>query len=128
MNSLPPLPPRYRRVAERVEEAAAQADADGKPSSIALEIVIEEGASRAEIKAAQKAAIDAHLAEHPEDRGREVDWWLVRTIIHPKGPRPAEYEPPRAAEDAPPPPAPTAPKPPLVDWDAPALDWRNNPP
>jgi hypothetical protein len=128
MSSMPPLPPKYRKVAARVEEAAAQVLADGKPSSINLEIVIEEGASSAEIKAAQKAAIDAHLAECPQDRGRAVGWWIVRTIIHPKGERPAEYEPPRAAEDAPPPPVPTAQKPPLVDWDAPALDWRNNPP
>jgi hypothetical protein len=125
MSSLPPLPPKYRKIAARVEEAAAQVVAG--EASIRLRITVDENASAAEIKAAQLKAIADWLAVHPEDKGAAVDWWLVRRIVSPKGSPPAEYQPPQARADAPPPPSPTARKP-LVDWDAPPIDWRNSPP
>jgi hypothetical protein len=51
MSSLPPLPPKYRKIAARVEEAAAQVVAG--EASIRLRITVDENASAAEIKAAQ---------------------------------------------------------------------------
>jgi hypothetical protein len=119
MSSMPPLPPKYRKVAARVDDAVAQAA--GAEPWIALQIVVEEDSSPAEIKAAQKAAIAEHLASHPEHRGRAVDWWLIRTIVAVKGTRPAEYQPPTALIERTPPAA--APKRSLVDdYDEPALD------
>jgi hypothetical protein len=122
MSTLPP--PKYRRLSNRVEEAAAKIA--GAEPSIRLQIIVDEGASREEIKAAQKAAIATHLEKHPEARGKEVAWiqWCIRRMVYPKGERPAAYQAAQARDDAPPPPAAT-PKPDLVSqFDEPALDWR----
>jgi hypothetical protein len=110
---------KYDRLAKRVEDVVTQVA--GIEPSINLQIIVDEAASPAEIKAEQRRAIAEHIAEHPEDRGKKVGWWIIHTIVHVKGERAAAYEPPRARDDAPPPPPMSAPKPPLVDWDAPAL-------
>jgi hypothetical protein len=70
------------RIQKRVDEFEASIP-DGERESIGLRVIVEEGASRAEIKAAQKAAIAERLAAHSEDHGRPIDPWIIRTLHDP---------------------------------------------
>jgi hypothetical protein len=134
--------PKYVRLEQRVEEFVAEG-APGAPPPICLRIVVDHGASRTAIKAAQKQAIAEHLEKFPQDRGRAIDLWISRTIVDADREQTAEAaaEVARALDKAPgimpptptaqssePPAAPRDPNDPPDFYDGAARDWRNNPP
>jgi hypothetical protein len=67
---LPHLPPKYARLAKRVEEVAALLDCG--PLRL-LSVVVGDGDAEAE----KARILAAHLAAHPQDAGRPIEWSTI---------------------------------------------------
>jgi hypothetical protein len=84
---LPHLPPKYARLAKRVEEVVALLGAN--PLPLLAVVLIEPGDETGGDVEAAKAHI---LAAHPQDVGREIKWTVLRVQFVEAAPPPDEDE------------------------------------
>jgi len=88
---LPHLPPKYARLAKRVEEVASLYRAD--PLPLMAVILIEPGdETGGDVEAAKADTLAAHLAAHPQDVGREIQWTVYMVQFVKADPQPGEDE------------------------------------
>lgn len=87
-NEMPHLPHKYARLAKRVEEVAALYRAD--PLPLMAVILIEPGdETGGDVEAAKADTLAAHLAVHPQDVGREIQWRVYEVRFVKAEPQPA---------------------------------------
>jgi hypothetical protein len=88
---LPHLPPKYARLAKRVEEVVALFGVN--PLPLLAVVLIEPGdETGGDVEAAKAHTLAAHLAARPQDVGREIEWTVYRVQFVKADPQPGEDE------------------------------------
>jgi hypothetical protein len=89
---LPHLPPKYARLAKRVEEVVALLGVNQLP--LLAVVLVEPGdETGGDVEAARAHTLAAHLAAHPQDVGREIKWTVYKVQFVEAAPPPDEDEP-----------------------------------
>jgi hypothetical protein len=88
---MPHLPPKYARLAKRVEEVVALLGANPLPL-MAVVLIGPEDETGGDVEAAKASTLAAHLAARPQDVGREIKWTVYRVRFVEARPQPGEDE------------------------------------
>jgi hypothetical protein len=73
------IPHKYASLAKRVEEVAALFGAGTDPLPLMAVILVEpEDETGGDVEATKAHALTAHLAAHPQDAGREIEWTIYK--------------------------------------------------
>jgi hypothetical protein len=84
---LPHLPPKYARLAKRVEDVVALFGIN--PLPLLAVILIEPGdETGGDVEAAKTHTLAAYLAARPQDVGREIEWTVYRVRFVRANPQP----------------------------------------